>query len=112
MAKPIPIELLIHSIEYEEIAEDTTGWGGEFEAPITIGKVRVEPVTAIMRNNVRDDVEGQSVIFIDRLNSKPFKRLKEQSRVTFNGKTYEVQKVKEMYDENPGAPHHYEVEIK
>ncbi|KIL33465.1 putative minor capsid protein [Bacillus subtilis] len=112
MAKPIPIELLIHSIEYEEITDNPNGWGGGFATPIPIERVRVEPVTAIMRNNVRNDVEGQSIIFIDRLNSKPFKRMKEQSRVTFNGKTYEVQKVKELYDENPGAPHHYEVEIK
>lgn len=112
MAKPIPANLLFHSIEYEELSGDPNGWGGGFAPALTIENVRVEPVTAIMRNNVRNDVEGESIIFIDRSNSKPFKKLEERSRVTFDGKTYEIQRVKSVYDENPGAPHHYEVEIK
>ncbi|PJZ00379.1 minor capsid protein [Bacillus vallismortis] len=112
MAKPIPANLLFHSIEYEEYAGDSNGWGGNFEPAQSIENVRVEPVTAIMRSNIRDDVEGESIVFIDRLNSTPYKKLKEKSRVTFEGKTYEIQRVKALYDENPGAPHHYEVEIK
>ncbi|MCY8867400.1 minor capsid protein [Bacillus spizizenii] len=114
MAKPIPPKLLFHSIEYEEyIDEDqSNGWGGEVSPSQTIQNVRVEPITAITRSNIRDDVEGESIVFIDRLNSKPFIKLKEKSKVKFEGKTYEIHRVKALYDENPGTPHHYEVELK
>ncbi|MBU5327631.1 putative minor capsid protein [Bacillus paralicheniformis] len=109
MAKPIPEELLIHSVTYEEYTGRDDGWDDNPAEPVTITKVRVEPITGIVRNNVRDDVEGQSIVFIDRTHSKPFKRPAERSKMTFNGRKYEVSKVKECYDENPGDPHHYEV---
>ncbi|NUJ19285.1 minor capsid protein [Bacillus glycinifermentans] len=109
MAKPIPIDLLFHSVEYEEYTGRDDGWDDNPATPVTIKNVRVEPITGIVRNNVRDDTEGQSIVFIDRTNSKPFIRPVERSKMTFNGRKYEVNKVKECYDENPGAPHHYEV---
>lgn len=112
MAKPIPINILIHTIDYEEYGDQSNGWGDGFAPSLTIENVRVEPVTAVMRSNARNDIEGEAIIFIDRLNSKPFKRPEEKSIVTFDGRKYEIQRVRSLYDENPKTPHHYEVEIK
>lgn len=115
MAKPIPLKLLFHSVDYHEYKGSDDGWNGDpnsYAEAITIENVRVEPITLIARNNVRDDTEGQSVVFIDRTNTKPFRKPVERSKISFNGIDYEVNNVKAYYDENPDQPHHYEVILK
>ncbi|MGM0816045.1 MAG: putative minor capsid protein [Bacillota bacterium] len=115
MAKPIPLKLLFHSVVYREYKGGNDGWDGSpgsYAEPITIENIRVEPITVIARNNVRDDTEGQSVVFIDRANSKPFLNPVERSKMSFDGIDYEVNNVKAYYDENPHKPHHYEVILK
>ncbi|MDA1477270.1 putative minor capsid protein [Bacillus sp. CLL-7-23] len=115
MARPIPERLLIHSIIYQKYLGSDDGWNGgsgSYDEPVHIEKVRVEPISTLIRNQVRDETEGESVILIDRTNSKPYMRLKERSKVTFDGQEYEVNKMKEHYDESPNMPHHYEVILK
>lgn len=107
--KPIPKKLLTHTIQYEEWFNDD-GYGSSYKNPITINFVRVDPSSAIARSNIRDDVEANSVIFIDRIYSQPFIELKEKSRVTFEGKPFEVTKTNPFYDFLE-VPHHYEVLI-
>jgi len=110
VAKPIPKKLLFHSIIYEEWY-DNEGWGSGFREPITIKNVRVEEVKAIANTSIRYDTDVESIVFIDRANSLPFKELKEKSKVTFNGKTSIVYKNAAKYDELT-TPHHYEVQLK
>lgn len=110
IAKPIPLKLLIHTISYEEYYNND-GLGSGYKAPITINYVRVDPITSVTRSSMKNDVEGDSVIFIDRTHSTPYLRLKEKSKITFKEKNYEVVKVKTLYD-SAETPHHYEVIIK
>lgn len=107
MVKPIPKKLLFHSILYEEFVEDD--WGKRYLAVLEVNNVRLEPINAIFRSNIKDDVEGSTLLFVDRSFSAPYIRLKERSRVTFNGVQYEVMKVNEYPDNVPGLPHHYEI---
>ena len=107
--RPIPKNLLIHSVEYREYLEDDR-WGDGFADPITIEFVRVEPATALNRNTTREEIVAQHILFVDRVFSKPFVEMKEKSKVKFQGKEYEVHKVNIRYTFGP-APHHIEVEL-
>lgn len=107
--KPIPKRLLIHSIIYREKLPDD-GWGGGFAEPVTIENIRVEPARSINRSGNADDIVARNIVFIDRVYSKPFLELKEKSKVEFNGKEYEVNKVSPHYGFKD-TPHHYEVEL-
>lgn len=106
MVKPIPKKLLKSSILYEEFVEDD--WGARFLAQIEITNVRLEPINSVFRSNIKDDVEGSTLLFVDRTFSKPYIRLKERSKVTFQGIEYEVMKVNEYFDDQPTI-HHYEI---
>jgi len=109
MIRPIPKRLLIHSVTYEEYKEDD-GYGDSFADPIEIKNVRVEPKSAIARSNIREDIEGSTLLFLDRRHSSPFLRPVERSRITFNGRRYEVSSVDEFYADSD-VVHHLEVTL-
>ena len=107
--RPIPKNLLIHTVEYREYQYDER-WGDSFAEPVTLEFVRVEPATAMNRNAIREEITAQHVLFIDRAHSKPFVQMKEKDRVTFQGQEYEVHRVNPHYAFGPD-PHHLEVEL-
>ncbi len=107
--RPIPKRLLIHAVEYREYLEDDR-WGDSFDDPITVEFVRLEPATALNRDTSKEEVVARSVLYIDRVHTKPFVMMKEKSKVTFQGKEYEVHKVNVHYTFGPD-PHHIEVEL-
>lgn len=110
LVKPIPLQLLIHTISYQEYYNND-GLGSGFKEPVTINNVRVDPVTSVIRSSLRDDTEANSVIFIDRTHSTPYLEFKEKSKITFKSKAYEIVQVKTLFDDQE-LPHHYEVIIK
>lgn len=110
MSKPIPKHLLFHSVQYREYS-NPDGLGYTYSAPQVLENVRVEPINQIQRSNNRDDIEGKMMLFIDRVNSSPYTRPLEKSKIIFNGKEYEVNKVDEYPDEIPNSFHHYEVTL-
>lgn len=110
IVKPIPAKLLIHEISYEGYA-GTDGWNGNFDAVVEITQVRVEPAINLRRSGQSVSSEAKHVVFVDRTNSSSFPEFKEQSRVTWKGKAYEIFAVKPFYDVLD-VPHHYELELK
>lgn len=107
--RPIPKQLLIHSVVYYEFVEDDA-WEDDFLQPVTINHVRVEPATFLNRTNNRESNMARHILFIDRVHSSSYPRMKEKSKVIFMGEDYEVQKVNPYYAIGP-EPHHYEVEL-
>lgn len=110
--KPLPKKWLIHEIEYEGYTEQKDDWGNDkFEEPITIKYVRFDDSTVFSRDNTQTKVLANAVIFIDSKYSTPIPDLKEQSKVTFNGKDYVIQKVLPCYYPDKNAIHHFELEV-
>ena len=107
--RPIPKRLLIHSVEYREFIEDQR-WGSSFADPIPVTFVRVEPATSMSRDTSKEEVVARSVLYIDRVNTKPFLQPKEKDRIIFGGEEYEVHKIDVHYAFGPRI-HHLEVEL-
>ncbi|WP_077735635.1 putative minor capsid protein [Bacillus sonorensis] len=107
MAKPIPKELLIHSISYEEYAGKGRH-GDTWKAPINIDFVRVEPIERVTRNGNGEEITSQTTVFIDAVYSKPIPKFVEKSKVTFNGRTRFVNEIKEQYAKSASI-HHWEL---
>lgn len=106
--RPIPKKLLIHSVIYTE-KTDGDGWNdSSTPAPITIDRVRVDASTSLNRSSNRQDINADHVLFIDRVHSSQFFRMKEGSTVEFNGREWKVDTVQEFYDFK-NQPHHYEI---
>ena len=111
MIRPIPLQLLIHSLTYEEFVPGD-GFETEegFKPAVTLSNVRVESVSNIKRSNNGEELQYKALLFFDVVNSKssgPFE-FKEKSRVIFDGKTMYVNKVNPVYG---FSLHHYEVEL-
>ena len=106
--KPIPKHLLIHSIIYEERA-DGDGWNNEpVSDPITVNNVRVQPSRILSRTSNREEITADHVLFLDRVHSSHFFKMKEGATVKFNGDAWKVETVQTFYDFRQ-EPHHYEV---
>lgn len=110
--RPLPKSWLIHDIIYEGYAGRSDDWGNDkFEEPITIKHVRFDDATVFSRDNTQTKVLANAVVFIDSKYSTPIPDLKEQSKVTFNGKEFVIQKVVPCYYPDKNAIHHFELEV-
>ncbi|WP_017728499.1 putative minor capsid protein [Halalkalibacterium ligniniphilum] len=109
--KPIPRRFLIHSIEYEEFVRDGS-FGEEFAPSETISFVLVQPKSELKRDSNGEEVQVQGVIFLDAVNTPKFKRLREKSKVKFNGNDYRIVACDALYAFKSNTPHHYEVDIR
>ncbi|HWI50263.1 MAG TPA: putative minor capsid protein [Rummeliibacillus sp.] len=106
-AIPIPIHLLIHSVEYHE-KEESTRYSSGYKQPTTIKNVRFSPTSKVINAGSNEIKTLKAKLYIDCINSNPVMKLKEQSKVVFNNETYIVQFVKEAY---ATELHHYRVEL-
>jgi hypothetical protein len=106
--RPIPKQLLIHSIVYEEYLGQGN-FGESWGDPETIDCVRFEPKTAIRMDANGEEIETQGIIFLDAVNTPNCKPLKVKSKVTFNGIEMRVHACNPYYGFN--QVHHYEVEV-
>lgn len=108
--RPIPKKLLIHNISLS-LLSGSDGWNSTYGDPIAIEHVRIEPSSALGRTDNSETKKSTAILFMDRQYSKPYQEPTEGSRVTCNGKAYEVGKVNALYDTGK-IPHHYEVELR
>ncbi|SEP56899.1 Minor capsid protein [Virgibacillus subterraneus] len=107
--KPIPRSLLIHEVEYEEYA-GSDGWDGGYNPSLTIKNVRVEPVSRLNRSSNSEGVSVSHVVVVDKQHSSIYPPFKVQSRITFEGRSYEIIDAKPFYAFGD-VPHHYELEL-
>lgn len=107
--KPIPLNLLIHTIIYTEV-EGSDGWDDNEKVPITIENVRVQPSSSLRRSSNSKGIDYNNIVFIDMENSSSCPEFKEKSTVTWNNKDYEIVDVLPVH----GAYdiHHYELGLK
>lgn len=109
---PLPKNWLIHSIQYERITGEKDDWGKDiYDKPVEIKNVRFDDSTVFSRDNTQTKVLANAVVFIDSKYSTPIPDLKEQSKVTFNGKEFVIQKVVPCYYPDKNAIHHFELEV-
>ncbi|WP_430535957.1 putative minor capsid protein [Listeria rocourtiae] len=110
MVRPIQRRLLIHDIEYQEyIAKGKHG--EDWKRGIPIYRVRVEPTNKVVTSAEGDEIQSNTRIFIDRINSTPAFELAEKSKVIFDSKEYIVAAVSTFYAASPQV-HHWEVYCK
>ncbi|MBB6446462.1 putative minor capsid protein [Bacillus benzoevorans] len=114
--KPIPRTLLIHTVNYEEFVQgDGFETEGSFKTPVTLSNVRIQTASNKSKPNISRDYYAEQLIwtallFYDVVNSSssaPFE-FKEKAKVTFEGKTMTIEKVKPIYGL---SLHHYELEM-
>lgn len=104
----MPLEILIHEVQYEEYIEQGRH-GNDFKEPITLEQVLVQPVSSIKRTNHADEVAYNSLMFFDCVNSRPSDvTFIKKSKIIFNGETMIVNKVNPIYTFDL---HHYEIEL-
>lgn len=109
--EPIPEELLIHSVVYEEFLGDTS-FGKKWAPPVEITDVRVEPYTNLVATVDGEQIDVSSILFIDTENSSMTSEMKKGSRVKFGEDTMVVVECKPYYAFDPVTPHHYEAILK
>lgn len=105
--QPIPKELLIHTVTYEEFTGMGT-WGETFAAPVTLTNVLVQPSTELIKDTIREAINGRALMFFDVENSAPLVNFAEKSKVSQGTVIYTIDKVKIFYGFD-STPHHYEI---
>lgn len=106
-ARPIPRQLLIHTVEYEEYLNDD-GWGDEFAEKVTIERVRMDVNEKVSRSQTSSGTKATNILFVDRTHSSPYPKFKKKSKIYWDGDEYEIDSVKALYDSDQ-VPHHYEL---
>lgn len=113
---PIPLHMLIHTVEYHEYIGEDDIWGGSsasYAAPIVIERVRVQPNEKVYNATTGDSVTFQSILFHDSINSAhPNQIFKEKSKIVWNGKEMFIKEVEPLYTTNPHRPHHTELYLR
>jgi len=110
---PIPYQTLIHSVTYEEkLSGNSWSAGNEFDSPVTINHVLVQPSSQFAVNNREELDQSSTVLFFDSTYSSPLVNFVKGSKITFNNQEMYVSKVDELYAFDPDIPHHIEVQMK
>lgn len=104
----MPLEVLIHSVAYEEYTEKDR-YGNQFKEPVTLENVLVQPASNIKRSDSTEQIAYKALLFFDCVHSLPADVVfKKKSKITFNGEAMIVDKVNPIYTFNL---HHYELEL-
>ena len=107
--KPIPKKLLIHDVMYhrqikaQDFYEEST-----LDPGTPISFIRMEPMTKVIRDKNRAEVQLSAVLFYDCKNSRP-KGIKFETDdvIVFNGEFHKIQIIEPLYDSK--RLHHYEL---
>lgn len=111
MIKPIPKRMLVNSATYEEYIADT-GEGSSYKTPVTLDHIKVDEQTQFSYTSNGKEIVGNAIMFYDLTNSSGLTDSPvNESKITFNGKTYTV-KDTDILRANDSTPHHYEVLLK
>lgn len=104
--KPIPKSLLIHSAELYAVTDGA--WQSEEKTLLAkLKNIRVEPCSKLIVSSNNRSVTLSATLFYDCRNSAPTVEFKAGQLVEFDGKTYRVETVEELYDKR--KLHHIEV---
>lgn len=106
---PIPVELLIHTVEHEYGAKTGDGWNGEaWESSREVSRVRVEPSQSLTLSQENEEIRLKARLFYDCVNSEPGAVAFEVGDgIAFDGEVYTVVAVERLYDGE--ALHHLEM---
>jgi hypothetical protein len=111
MIKPIPKRMLVNSATYEEYIADT-GEGSSYKPAVTLDKIKIDEQLQFSYSSNGKEIVGNGILFYDLTNSSGFtNKPVNESRITFNGKTYTI-KDTDILRANDSTPHHYEVLLK
>lgn len=110
---PLPKRWLIHDIVYEEKLPGKDSYGNpRFADPVTIKHVRFDNETVFSRDTTETKIVANAVVFVDATHSTNLpKKFEEESKVTFNDKTYVLKKVIDCYHPTRNEIRHYELEV-
>src|SRR5690606_36490281 len=110
---PLPKKWLIHEITYEGFTGEIDDYQNPlYGAPVAIKHVRFDDTTVFSRDKTQTKVVADAVIFVDAKYSNPLPSdFKEQSKVSFKGNDYIIQKVVPCYYPNKDEVRHYELEV-
>ncbi|UOY92896.1 minor capsid protein [Ectobacillus sp. JY-23] len=112
MTRPIPLQLLIHTVEYHQYNGNST-WGEAYKAPVMLYNVLVQSIPSYRRKigtSEREQENNSSILFFDAVHSYPKVNWQEKSKIVLNGTTYYVANVDEFYGFGT-TPHHWEVTL-
>ncbi len=109
MLKPLPRRLLIHSCTIVRLGKPDK-WGDRAEKDRTdLSVIRIETTDERTQDKQNTAKTKSAVLYYDCVLSKPAGyTFRLGDRVTFEGKDYNIQKIR-RFDTN--KPHHYEVEL-
>ena len=111
MIKPIPKRMLPNSATYEEYLVDT-GEGSSYKTATTLNDIKIDEQLQFSYSSNGKEIVGNGMLFYDLTNSSGFtNKPVNESKITFNGKTYTV-KDTDILRANDSTPHHYEVLLK
>ncbi len=108
--RPIPKNLLIHSVTLSKTAEEDR-WGNRMEQMETIlTHVRMEPSKKMVRDKNNAELQFAAVLFYDCTNSRPKGvNFSVDDGIIFNGQRHKIQDVEPLYDRK--KLHHYEIGV-
>src|SRR4051812_14514597 len=97
--KPIPKQVLIHTATYEEFVQgDGFETEDDFKSPVLLSNVLLQPSNTstpnIIRTTTGEELQVNYTMFYDLVNSSANGEFDftEKSRITFEGKTFIVEK--------------------
>lgn len=110
---PLPKLWLIHTVIYEEYLGKSGDWNEvQYAPPIAIESVRFDDSTVFSRDANQTKIVANGIVFVDTTNSGFIPaEFKEESRITFEGRTYMLKKVVPCYYPKKKEVRHYELEV-
>lgn len=109
--KPLPERWLIHQIVYEKYAGKDDLQKPIYDAPTIINHVRYDQSTVFSRDSSQTKIVAEGIIFVDATNSSPIPKFKEESKITFDGRSLTLKKVIPCYYPTSEKVRHYELEV-
>ena len=109
--QPIKKRMLPNNATYEEY-DDELGEGSSYKTAVTLDHVKIDEQLQFSYSSNGKEIVGNGMLFYDLTNSSGFtNKPVNESKITFNGKTYTV-KDTDILRANDNTPHHYEVLLK
>ena len=103
--------MLVNSATYEEYVANT-GEGSSYATAVILNNVKIDEQLQFSYSSNGKEVIGNAMLFYDLTNSSGLTNSPvNESKITFNGKTYTV-KDTDILRANDNTPHHYEVLLK
>jgi len=100
--KPIPKSKLIHNIEVVKIDDEV------ITSTTLVEKVRCNIKKIRFNNNGSWLTKNELIVFVDKVNSTNYD-FRVNDEIIFKGKNYTITDVKELYQDDIDAIHHWEV---